>query len=505
LKNTNSMACNCLGVLILVCSLFTQAYPQNLITPENIIYEGSFRLDAGARVGSYGLFAYGGYAFAYNPQGDPSGANDGYPGSLFGSGHETGNCIAEVSIPQPVISSAKNVSDLPSTTPLQAFADPFTGLPSIANIGVWGLAYLPAQDGQGSGKLYADLGDDYNALTNAVHMAWMDPDLSNPNTAGLWRLGSYAQWDIGRYLFEIPKVWADSNTPGKILACGRCRNWGAEGPNLFACAPWENGNPPPSGDTIEGIPLMHFTGKADKAFTACTDYCAGAWLTMGNRSAVVILATVNYSLDHLYYHGHYGPGRYPCFLFYDPDDLSGVAKGQKDSWEPRWYARKNLDHFFFGETGPSGGNFDLEAGGYSPGGMAYDRERGRLYVAQRLMPGGGGNPVIHVFRIDTTESSVAMSAAKADEGITITIRPNPFNPSTVINIKEQVTSSKKQAGKTEVKIFNVHGKLIQLLTADYLLLASGLTWDASSFPSGIYIARVRIGGMTATKTMTLLK
>ncbi|OGJ88924.1 MAG: hypothetical protein A2487_04820 [Candidatus Raymondbacteria bacterium RifOxyC12_full_50_8] len=485
---------------------YAQQNRTKAIFPEYLVYEGAFSLNAGPKVDDYGRFGYGGNAFAYYPNGDPSGPDDGYPGSLFGSGHASGDYITEVSIPVPGFSAAKNYTDLPRTSPLQPFANPFTGLPDYQRIGVWGLLYLAAQGQQGSGKLYANVGNDYGALHNQVHMAWLDVTLSNPNTAGFWRLGTYSQWDIGHYMFEIPKEWADQNVPGKTLACGRMRNWGAEGPNLFACAPWENGNPPLAGDTIDGTPLMHFTGKSDKGFTVCSWYKSGAWLTYGQRSAVVMFCTQNYSLDFSYFSGPFGAGMYPTLLFYDPADLSEVVQGSRDEWDIRWYARKNLDFCFIGEKiGPRGGNLNMEDNYFSPGGMAYDREHGRLYVAQTMVrTTGEPQPVIHVFRIDTTAASGTGQRVdgKSTGTPVLSACPNPFNPSTRIMISaKRITDSRK----LRIAIYTVQGQFVQALPAAACRQPAGYLWNASNLPSGLYVICAKIDGRTLTKTVTLLK
>ena len=62
---------------------------------------------------------YGGNAMTFRPGGDPAGGPDGFPGSLFVTGHDRmpygevpdGSRVAEISIPAPVAS--RDVSALP--------------------------------------------------------------------------------------------------------------------------------------------------------------------------------------------------------------------------------------------------------------------------------------------------------------------------------------------------------------------------------------------------------
>ena len=71
------------------------------ITPEDFTYLGAFRLpgdEARPRT-----FEYGGSAMTFNPAGDPGGAGDGFPGSLFIMGHNrmpSGNCRMEIRWPR---------------------------------------------------------------------------------------------------------------------------------------------------------------------------------------------------------------------------------------------------------------------------------------------------------------------------------------------------------------------------------------------------------------------
>jgi hypothetical protein len=76
-----------------------------LLLPEDFHYLGVFGLPQGDDQPI--PFACGGNAMTFNPEGDPAGPVDGFPGSLFIMGHDRlacgelpdGNLMAEVSIP----------------------------------------------------------------------------------------------------------------------------------------------------------------------------------------------------------------------------------------------------------------------------------------------------------------------------------------------------------------------------------------------------------------------
>ncbi len=97
----------------------------NLIQPEDLTYLGAFRLPGESGGSSW---EYSGYAMTYYPNGDPAGPEDGFPGSLFAVGHDQQQFVSEISIPEPIISSAKNPADLNTAVTLQPFADIRGGL-----------------------------------------------------------------------------------------------------------------------------------------------------------------------------------------------------------------------------------------------------------------------------------------------------------------------------------------------------------------------------------------
>jgi hypothetical protein len=124
----------------------TRNYPSasQRLQPGDLEYLGAFRLpDAADRPRT---LAYGGNAMTFNPNGDPSGAGDGFPGSLFVMGHDRlpygelpdGNQVAEVSIPAAI--SMTDVSQLNQATFLQGFHNVagsfFAGLDEIPRVGI---------------------------------------------------------------------------------------------------------------------------------------------------------------------------------------------------------------------------------------------------------------------------------------------------------------------------------------------------------------------------------
>jgi len=78
--------------------------------------------------------------------------------------------------------------------------------------------------------------------------------------------------------------------------------------------------------------------------------------------------------------------------------------------------------------------------------------------------------------------------------------PNPFNPSTSIEF------SLSNASEVTLLIYNLLGEEVAHLIEGKMPGGyNRVTWDASSFPSGIYFYRLRAGEFVQTKKMVLLK
>ncbi|MBN2239377.1 MAG: hypothetical protein JW712_06360, partial [Dehalococcoidales bacterium] len=73
-----------------------------VIRPSDLVYQGAFRLpDEYVSVwdDQVNFWSYAGMGMAFYSDGDPSGENDGFPGSLFAVGHDISQFVSEISIP----------------------------------------------------------------------------------------------------------------------------------------------------------------------------------------------------------------------------------------------------------------------------------------------------------------------------------------------------------------------------------------------------------------------
>ena len=78
--------------------------------------------------------------------------------------------------------------------------------------------------------------------------------------------------------------------------------------------------------------------------------------------------------------------------------------------------------------------------------------------------------------------------------------PNPFNPSTSISVDLNTDSD------VSVKVFNVMGQIVHVLSEGQMAAGThSFTWDASDYPSGIYIISSLIDNNAEVQKIMLLK
>jgi hypothetical protein len=306
----------------------------DLPAPEDFIYLGAFRLpETGERPLT---FAYGGEAMTFNPDGDPGGAGDGFPGSLFVMGHNRmpygelpdGNRLAEVTIPAALISD--RVEELPQAQIIQGLTEIDAGLFSAYDeIPRVGIEYLNAPE---TGPLlhlcWGQHFHDELAAGEPTH-AWASVDLVENTSAeavkGAWYIGSQSPYSVNGYLFSVPREWADEHLDGRLLVSGRFRDggWSGMGPSLFAYRPWDpvTGEAEPAGSRLDEIPLLQYaTSEETDVIERCLEgyqhgdeWEGGAWITTNSgRSAVLFAGTK--SAGERYWYGFINPAgpQYPC-------------------------------------------------------------------------------------------------------------------------------------------------------------------------------------------------
>ncbi|MBN2117258.1 MAG: hypothetical protein JW730_11840 [Anaerolineales bacterium] len=291
----------------------------DVINPEDLAYLGAFRLPGGEDPPR--TFAYGGNAMTFNPDGDPAGAADGYPGSLFVMGHDRiaygavpdGNQLAEVDIPVPVVS--RNIEDLNTAEFIQDFADVtkgyFTDLEEIPKVG---LQYL--NHPETGPRIHIAWGQHLQPPDVPSH-GWFNSTLSNPDFQGTWFIGNQNLYSVNGYMFEIPVEWAEAYAGGRPLATGRMRDGGqgGMGPALFAYRPWlADGSPSPAGTRLEETTLLLYENadsteeivRSLNGYQHPDEWGGGAWLTNSSGKQAVLFAGTK-SNGTKYWYGYANP------------------------------------------------------------------------------------------------------------------------------------------------------------------------------------------------------
>jgi hypothetical protein len=435
------------GMLLLLWVATTVvALPDGTLGPSDLTYLGAFRLPASAAYPDAG-WAWGGTGMAYYASGDPGGPSDGYLGSLYGIGHDHTKYVAEISIPVPVISASKDASALNTATMLRDFTNVRSGISAldplfvdVSQISRTDLAILPALGRQTTPKLYSCWGVHFQSDASMVpsHM-WCDLDLTNHQ--GAWWVAASNEatlYSTNDYLFEIPENFATTYLGGRRLATGRYRDggWGGFGPNLFAIAPWAAGNPPANGTVLPATTLIRYAsshtegylyGKNYKMnnYLHCDDWSGGAWLTAGDKAAVIFVGTKGtgateawygysdgttspidgseFTGDPSYTRGEHGERGWwsPAFeaqmIFYNPADLAAVAQGKKQPYEVQPYATLNLDSYLYNINKEAGLSSQLQK--QRLGACAYDSTNQLLYIFEYRGDAENDRPLVHVFRV----------------------------------------------------------------------------------------------------------
>ena len=409
----------------------TGGIPEASLPPQTLRYLGAFRLpDDSGEMG----WDYSGHGMTYYPGGDPASTMDSFPGSLFVVGHDQQLNVAEISIPEPIIS--KNLEDLNYAQMIQSFSDITGGaISEDMDIPRIGIEYLPAQAGMVEDKIYFCVGQHFQEFEPSH--GWASINLSNPKPAGLWVFNGYTNYTTNDYLFAIPQEWASTYAKDYILATGRFREgvWGGFGPALFAFAPLDGENVLAPGSTLTAIqPLLLYGTQVDGSPDLLTDYSmrmdgyseadhwwGGAWLTSTQGDAVIFTGTkaqgetwYGFSNGIIWAYdcaenpdvdcpdvpdfpyddrGYWAENFIPAVLFFNPEDLAQVVQGEMATYDPQPYAILDLSEYWFDpEIRVEIYKRDLV------GAAAFDQVNGLLYIIERLAD--EYKSVIHVFRIE---------------------------------------------------------------------------------------------------------
>lgn len=393
---------------------------RNTLSKNDFTYVGAFRLPKNGDAKS--RFGYGGGALALNPHGDPNGAADGYPGSLYVLGHDHDQLVAEINIPVPQDQRTVGLKNLNRATMIHGFVDITGGYAKTTDGGngyrVDGLAYLDAQGSQTSPKIYWTARTYYNVDTSndATH-GMSDANLSAVNAQGLWRLGDFHGMLTGGYIFPVPSYFADAYLGGKRLMSGLYTHQGvsatSQGPALFAYGPWLNDTSNrgiANGTKLSAQALVYypyksiFQGVGNNPVSNFPDHKipnnweAGAFVHTAQKHAVVIVG--QRAMGQTYYgearpndcniyKGYHGDPYEPRVVFYNPSDLALAAQGKKDPTTVVPYLEWNPAEFM------------VPTCEWLLTGAVYDDQNKLLYILHTNADTieGEPSPIVYVFRM----------------------------------------------------------------------------------------------------------
>jgi hypothetical protein len=146
----------------------------------------------------------------------------------------------------------------------------------------------------------------------------------------------------------------------------------------------------------------------------------------------------------------------------------GICTFTNDQLFPGIVSNGNLGAIVVWQDYRSGNSFDIYMNGFNTGGIFIGIE-------------GNGTTVPFVYSLSQNY-------------------PNPFNPVTQINYQLP------KAGNVRLSVFNALGQEIDVLVNESQNAGNHVTnWNASAFPSGVYVYKLESGSFISNKKMILIK
>jgi hypothetical protein len=520
-----------------------------LINPGGINYVGVFRTPA--------EFNWGGEAIAYRSTGNGGqlgeGSADGFPGSIFVTNlnQAAAGFVGEISIPEPTISAGKTISGLNEGVILQS---PVNIRPDNINnweyVDIWrtGLQYIEPEDIlYSSWTLHYTVSGEKHATISACDAN----DLAGSMKYGAWYLGSAVESPIDAmlndYLIWVPPLWVPGSALGGKLAVGRFRDGGLSGlgPTLYAFDLIAS-SPPPADAELEYITMLEY-GSVENSddyyypnsiddYNHSDSWRGAAWLSAQDQNALAIVGNkalgdnwYGYQGEHMRHGWVIADVPYPDFyesdpngkgwrahnyipmiILYSPYELSKVARGEINSFEPQPYTALRLDRdIFFSQ------HQEIASAGY-------DAYNNILYITE-LFSEEDGAVLIHAFSVDKVVS-VQDEIALPSRFNLYQNYPNPFsarggsaiggNPATTIKYSLPFAATGHALSlqhadgllAIELVVYDLLGrKVATLVNKQQSPGIYEVKWDASGLPSGIYFYKLTAGDFTSTKKMILLQ
>lgn len=392
-------------------------------------YQGAFRVPKSGEWREQLVLEYGGTAIGFNPTNQ----------SLYISGHDQAERIAEITIPAPKIGP---VDALDSAAFLQPVVNLRVREPGNigGNVKIGGLMVF-------GGDLVVSRYEFYDGEGNARHSHCRIPKADLAQAAeGMYELVSPGGGWVGGYMGEIPPALRPQfgNKPcftglGAVAIVSRT----SSGPAAFAFDPAQLGPSPAPTVPMLGYPLKHPLANADvqnEYFTRADQI----------RGAVMVGESMLFFGIHGAGKPAYGsvgdqdpadankgehafPYRAQCWE-YNVKDLAPIAAGKKPLWDAKPTIRELKE--FYGSKRYAGG-------------AAFDPATGRIFLAN--LYADDAYPVIHVYKV---ANAVAVAESNA--------RPKASSAS---DLQGQVDALNAEVARLQAEVNALQEKLAQIHAA----------------------------------------
>ncbi len=372
------------------------------INPDSIIYLGAFLLPDDGETEDE-MFSYGGEGMCFNPESS----------SLFITGHNWFADVAEITIPELVIS--KNTSELNKAEIIQGLTDIKGSL-----FEGWSMEIPRAGLEIVGDNLFFCYGQHFEEEVELGTHGYTDLRLGE---AGKVCIVGYKRYTSNDYMFSIPQNYIEL-FGGADLFTGRFRDggWGGMGPSLYAVKSTDIIN----AQQNENISAMLIIGYDDSyngdegykmnGYSHADSWTGGAFVSCDAGDAIIFAGTHGYGET---WYGFSNGVVYPisgdenekvpevppyphdergwwnddfraCIAFYSAEEAVKSFNGETMPYEVQPYAFLDLSEYMILDR-------DETAMQYL-GATAYDYEKNRLYVLELFAD--GDRPVVHVFTFE---------------------------------------------------------------------------------------------------------
>lgn len=359
------------------------------LTSDDFTYAGSFSIAPGPENEGFG---FGGFAIAYNPAGS---------GSLFLSGLPEDGTVAEVSIPElaPHDGARGQFSEAEILQPLTDITDgrgdAFVGTIEQGGFEHFRIGGLEVVDGRLHWTAWRAFDVTNDEIPGHGHSSL---DFSDLDVEGPWSLSNFDNFVTAGYVFDVPRSFANEFLDGQRLISGYQLAPGdsdtSAGPPFIAFSPPDSAIPESRIDALEIANFLPGESRST-SFDERAVFPGGEWVSTSDGRHGVVLAGNSMQIDQgsrcergsttdVAAHG-------PQLALYDPADLAAAATGsiEPSNVEPESIVSLEADF--------------IPTCGVQVGGISFDEENGRLFVAQQLVTanesGFSGLPVVHAFDV----------------------------------------------------------------------------------------------------------